>query len=131
MERGDVFLLRLYVPMRDLDSIKLIGSNAPEENFLAACGRIEIPLSLSQNDRDRHWPIIFSNQQDGLCLLHAHAVFLVSFFNKFLGTDLVADRVRGRHKIFSLRAEDLEQSRHVKALCRFDQCVSGELWSRK
>src|SRR6476646_8768111 len=61
VDRGDIFLLRLYISMRDLDRVELVFTDAPEKNLLTTRPGIEVPLSLLQDDRNGKRPVIFAN----------------------------------------------------------------------
>ena len=61
MDCGDIFILRLYISMRDLDRVEFVFTDAPEKNLLTTRLGIEVPLSLLQDDRNGKRPIIFAN----------------------------------------------------------------------
>src|SRR5438034_2983179 len=58
---GGIFFLRLNKATANLDCIQFIGSDAPQENLIAAFLGIEIPLSAFLYYRNRKRPAIIAN----------------------------------------------------------------------
>src|SRR4029077_17486454 len=56
-----IFVLRLHVSATNLDGIQFIGTDTPEEDFLAARLGVESPLAHFFDERDRKWPLIVAN----------------------------------------------------------------------
>src|SRR5258708_36004737 len=60
-----IFVLRLHITTANLDGVQFIGTDTPEKDLLAACLGVENPLFRFVHKRDRKWPILLANRNDG------------------------------------------------------------------
>ncbi len=63
-----VFLLRLHKTATDVDGVKFVLADAPEQDLRAPGLGIEIPISFSPDDRDRKRPIVSSDHKFGAAI---------------------------------------------------------------
>ena len=128
MNLGGILLLCLNKPTSDLDGIEFIGPDAAKENLIVSLFGIEVPLVAFLDYRNRKWPIIITNRQDGsqvVLRVHGHGFLFASFRGKCFSAVLVLHWVRRGDKVFTVLAEELHHGRDIVVFCCFDQRVCG------
>jgi hypothetical protein len=132
-----ILALRFDVSPADLDRVELVAADAPAEDLLPSGGRVEGPLAVLLDDRDRHRPVSRSHRQhgDGLRGVELEPLFLSCLRREGGSGPAVLHGVFGLHQVGALAAQDGLQGRDVELLGRNDQrggraLRSGELPGR-
>ena len=128
-----IFLLGIHIAAADFDGIQFIASDATVQNFPSAGRGVKKPHSISLDEGDWQWPFFVSHHDGGTVRIlgvHNNRTLLLSFGGECSSSGLISNRILRGDQIFTARAENLLESRHIKAPRSLNQCVGG-LFSRR
>ena len=67
-----VLILRFHEPAANLDRVQLVTPDPPRQDLLLALRRIEVPLAVALDNRNRHRPLVLARQQRLRCRAAVH-----------------------------------------------------------
>src|SRR5580704_1014068 len=125
-----ICVLGIHIAPADFNGIQFIASNATVQNLLAARFGVEEPPSVSFDEGYRHRPVRISDNKGGagrIFGVHNNRILLLSFRSKCRSVLLISDLVLRSDQVFAARAENLRQSRYIKAPRSLNECVGSLL----
>ena len=120
--------MRLDIGETNLESGELVAADAPTQNLVESCFRVELPLAAPVDERNREGPVVVADDQ-GLCAVTFafDRVLRVISRDELLPSALVGDRIARTHYGLSLRTEHSNNRLIISNLCGGDQSIDSSI----
>src|SRR5262249_54048530 len=119
-------LLGLDVTVAELNGIQLIGADATIQKLLPSGFGIEKPFSFFLNQRNRKWPVLFTNQNEctiSVLGIHGNALLLSRLSYEIGSVLAILRRFAGGNDVFSIWSKNLRECVDIELLGCSDECV--------